>query len=115
MVEDIESGELDENNRNVYSIPCEYCEDSSLCSKGVTDIFASFTKWAPDSDPIKIPKDFLELLDISSPDDYHKNPFCQECSSDMRMIFDRERLAMWSEFPLRISLPFWMDIKDFDM
>ncbi len=106
---------LDEDGRNVYNIPCDDCEDSSLCSKGMTDVFAAFTKLAANFQPIKIPKHFLELLGIYSLDDYFDNPFCRECSREIRMSFDRNRADMWEEFPTRIELPSWEDIKDFDM
>ncbi len=112
ILNDIDIWDSDFGTR--YAIPCDACTDAPTCTKDLTDLFAVLIRLGVTSGPIPIPKNFQELCDLYRSRDATENLFCDQCIARLQVIFEDNRKAMWADFPLRIGLPAWREIRDFD-
>ncbi|KJA22605.1 hypothetical protein HYPSUDRAFT_164179 [Hypholoma sublateritium FD-334 SS-4] len=112
MLDDIGLGTWNLDGDAIYAVPCYDCTDKPMCSKGLTELFAALVRLGVNSRQIQIPKTFLEICDTYRLLEEEGNPFCDPCMLVLQEIFDKNRIAMWDEFPA--NLPSWRDTKDFD-
>ena len=114
ILNDIDLDIWDSDVGTRYAIPCDTCTDVPTCTKDLTDLFAVLIRLGVTSRPIPMPKNFQELCDLYRSRDATENLFCDQCIARLQVIFEENRKAMWADFPLRIGLPAWREIRDFD-